>query len=82
MSHNAHRLPSRLKQRGKKELEQMNTSSPQITSRKKKRRPRFALEEHKQRSEKVCWLETHIWHAKRFKMRNLWGFKIVFEFKC
>ena len=24
----------------------------------------------------VRWLETHIWHAKRFHMASLWGHKI------
>lgn len=23
------------------------------------------------------WLETHIWHAKRFHMTNLWGYRIA-----
>jgi hypothetical protein len=23
------------------------------------------------------WLETHIWHAKRMKMENLWGYRLV-----
>lgn len=23
------------------------------------------------------WLETHIWHAKRAKMQNLWGYRLV-----
>ena len=22
------------------------------------------------------WIETHIWHAKRFHMEELWGFKV------
>ena len=23
------------------------------------------------------WLETHIWHAKRMHMENLWGYRLV-----
>ena len=23
------------------------------------------------------WLETHIWHAKRMRMGNLWGYRLV-----
>lgn len=23
------------------------------------------------------WLETHIWHAKRMKMENMWGYRLV-----
>ena len=25
---------------------------------------------------KEVWLETHIWHAKRFRMEDLWGYRI------
>lgn len=23
------------------------------------------------------WLETHLWHAKRMHMENLWGYRLV-----
>jgi hypothetical protein len=23
------------------------------------------------------WLETHIWHAKRARMQNMWGYRLV-----
>ncbi|EEB90981.1 hypothetical protein MPER_10737 [Moniliophthora perniciosa FA553] len=25
------------------------------------------------------WLETHIWHAKRMKMENMWGYRLTFS---
>lgn len=25
----------------------------------------------------VQWLETHIWHAKRMHMTELWGYRLV-----
>lgn len=28
-------------------------------------------------SEDKVWLETHIWHAKRMHMENLWGYRLV-----
>jgi len=28
-------------------------------------------------SGKILWLETHIWHAKRMHMENLWGYRLV-----
>ena len=34
----------------------------------------WRLAEH--RNGESRWLETHIWHAKRFHMSNLWGWKI------
>jgi len=41
------------------------------------RRPGYLLRDYERRQKKNVWLETHIWHAKRFKMVNLWGYKIV-----
>jgi len=23
------------------------------------------------------WLETHIWHTKRMRMENMWGYRLV-----
>ena len=23
------------------------------------------------------WLETHLWHAKRLRMENMWGYRLV-----
>lgn len=30
---------------------------------------------------KVKWLETHIWHSKRMKMCEKWGYKLVNIYK-
>lgn len=27
--------------------------------------------------ETKTWLETHIWHAKRMHMENMWGYRLV-----
>jgi len=35
------------------------------------------LEEYERRQRQHKWLETHIWHAKRMFMNNLWGYKLV-----
>ena len=35
------------------------------------------LEEYNRRKKKHAWLETHIWHAKRFKMTECWGYKMA-----
>jgi hypothetical protein len=24
-----------------------------------------------------AWLETHLWHAKRMHMENMWGYRLV-----
>ncbi len=46
-------------------------------SRKHRRRPGELLQEYNRRQAKNVWLETHIWHAKRFHMVNKWGYKVA-----
>ncbi|XP_070768153.1 ribonucleases P/MRP protein subunit POP1 [Enoplosus armatus] len=81
MSHNTKRLPRRLRdvanrmrekslQAGsKKKKEQAKNKS-----RKARRRHGNLLLEFNRRQRKNVWLETHIWHAKRFHMVKKWGY--------
>ncbi|XP_014210290.1 ribonucleases P/MRP protein subunit POP1 [Copidosoma floridanum] len=77
MSHNAKRMPRKLRNY---HLSQMSKSGlPPKTkrpSRKYRRRPKNLLSEYNRRQRNKLWLETHIWHAKRFKMIEKWGFKL------
>ncbi|XP_054476838.1 ribonucleases P/MRP protein subunit POP1 [Anoplopoma fimbria] len=79
MSHNTKRLPCRLRdlanrmrekslQGGKKKEEAKSKS------RKARRRHGNLLLEFNRRQRKNMWLETHIWHAKRFHMVKKWGY--------
>lgn len=78
MSHNPNRLPRihRLSHRA-----QMSKSGQPAKakrpSRKFRRRPQNLPLEYKRRSRECKWLETHVWHAKRFHMVNRWGFKLA-----
>lgn len=78
MSHNVKRLPRRLREA---HLNQMTKSGlpPKIKrpSRKYRRRPRNLLSEYNRRQRTKIWLETHIWHAKRFHMTEKWGYRIA-----
>ncbi len=40
-------------------------------------RPHYLLRDYIRRQRTYLWLETHIWHAKRMDMVNLWGYKLV-----
>ena len=80
MSHNPKRLPKRyraahINQMQKSGLENKPKKRP---SRKYRRRPVNLMNEYKRRKMKNVWLETHIWHAKRFKMKDMWGYKIPY----
>ncbi|KAM4735198.1 ribonucleases P/MRP protein subunit POP1 [Anableps anableps] len=81
MSHNTKRLPRRLRdvanrmrekslQAGSKKKKEPAKSK----SRKARRRHGNLLLEFNRRQRKNIWLETHIWHAKRFHMVKKWGY--------
>ncbi|GAA6098880.1 ribonucleases P/MRP protein subunit POP1 [Tachysurus ichikawai] len=81
MSHNSKRLPCRLRemaqrlleksqQAGKKEKKEQSKTK----SRRARRRHGSLLLEFNRRQRKNKWLETHIWHAKRFHMLKKWGY--------
>lgn len=81
MSHNTKRLPCRLRDVANR----MREKSLQAGSKKKKEEPkgrsRKARRQHgdlllefNRRQRKNMWLETHIWHAKRFHMVKKWGY--------
>ncbi|XP_071807706.1 ribonucleases P/MRP protein subunit POP1-like [Asterias amurensis] len=89
MSHDLRRLPKRLreseeramnkgasKKTGRGKEGDGETSAPAKRSRRHRRRPSNLREEYQRRQRSHTWLETHIWHAKRFKMAELWGHRL------
>uniref|UniRef100_UPI00358FCECE ribonucleases P/MRP protein subunit POP1 isoform X3 n=1 Tax=Myxine glutinosa TaxID=7769 RepID=UPI00358FCECE len=46
-------------------------------SRKARRQHRNLLEEYNRRQRHHVWLETHVWHAKRFHMKECWGYRLA-----
>lgn len=81
MSHNSKRMPRRLREAHKAQMaKSANGKKPLIKkrpSRKHRRRPRNLLSEYNRRQRNKIWLETHIWHAKRFHMIDKWGYRIA-----
>ncbi|XP_078254160.1 ribonucleases P/MRP protein subunit POP1 [Rhinoraja longicauda] len=77
MSNNVKRLPRRLREIAKKEMEKiahLKKEQSKSKSRKARRRHGNLLQEFNRRQRKNIWLETHIWHAKRFHMVKKWGY--------
>lgn len=73
MSHNSKRLPRRLREKHLNQLVKSGMPQKQKKpSRKQRRRTKNLFD--KQRNYK--WLETHIWHAKRFHMVERWGYRL------
>ncbi|XP_063735349.1 ribonucleases P/MRP protein subunit POP1 isoform X3 [Eleginops maclovinus] len=81
MSHNTKRLPCRLREVANRMREKSLQAGPKkkkeqakSKSRKARRRHGNLLMEFNRRQRKNVWLETHIWHAKRFHMVKKWGY--------
>ncbi|KAG0244945.1 hypothetical protein BGW41_005544 [Actinomortierella wolfii] len=77
-SHNIKRLPVRLRERAKREVEVepvKNNKKPD--NRYKRRRHGTLKQEYLRRQGTKRWLETHIWQAKRMKMVDIWGYKLA-----
>ncbi|XP_049873943.1 ribonucleases P/MRP protein subunit POP1 [Pectinophora gossypiella] len=78
MSHNCKRLPRKLREGHLEQLKKSGLPPKQKRpSRKYRRRPANLLEEYNRRQKRNIWLETHIWHAKRFHMIERWGHRLA-----
>ncbi|KAG0723408.1 Ribonucleases P/MRP protein subunit POP1 [Chionoecetes opilio] len=75
VSSNPRRLPRCLRDRHMREGGG-NTKQSRRPRRKYRRRPSNLLQEYNRRQKEYVWLETHIWHAKRFHMRRQWGYAL------
>ncbi|OAW00120.1 hypothetical protein PTTG_05957 [Puccinia triticina 1-1 BBBD Race 1] len=80
-SHFVRRVPTKLRPKARFE---MKNDKPKILSKSVK--SKLSLKEHKNRDRTKTllkrqvekkWLKTHIWHAKRTKMTDLWGFRLA-----
>ncbi|XP_065333173.1 ribonucleases P/MRP protein subunit POP1 [Cloeon dipterum] len=79
MGHSSKRIPrSILDLHLKQQAKSGAPKKMKMPSRKHRRRPKNARTEFERRQEGVNrWLETHLWHAKRFRMVTRWGFKLA-----
>ncbi|XP_018411660.1 PREDICTED: ribonucleases P/MRP protein subunit POP1 [Nanorana parkeri] len=77
MGHDVKRLPRRLREMAKREMEKsVHQKKEQSKSkcRKARRRHGNLQLEFNRRQRKNIWLETHIWFTKRFHMVKKWGY--------
>ncbi|XP_036904149.1 ribonucleases P/MRP protein subunit POP1 [Sturnira hondurensis] len=77
MSHNVKRLPRRLREIAQKEAEKAVHQKKEHSKNKCHKARRCHINrmlEFNRRQKKNMWLETHIWHAKRFHMVKQWGY--------
>lgn len=77
MSHNPKRLPRKYRQSHKAQMLKSGSAvKTKRPSRKYRRKASNLMKEYIRRQKKNIWLETHIWHAKRFHMIERWGYRL------
>ncbi|KAK2465239.1 hypothetical protein APHAL10511_002593 [Amanita phalloides] len=72
-SHDVRRVPRRLRSRARAEF-----SKSKLPKRGKTKRI-TRTEAFARRQRDKLWLESHIWHAKRMKMENMWGYRLAVQ---
>lgn len=82
MSHDPKRIPRRLRGVAEREIAKDKNLEKQVelhakrSRRIKRKAEKKASRLGNQEDREFKWLETHVWHAKRMKMENLWGFRM------
>lgn len=78
MSHNPKRLPRKYRQAHVAQMRKSGVATiGKRPSRKYRRKAGNLQLEYARRARKHTWLETHLWHAKRFHMVERWGYKLA-----
>ncbi|GAA5993403.1 hypothetical protein JCM11641_001169, partial [Rhodosporidiobolus odoratus] len=87
-SHNIRRLPTRLRNRARGEVPEGAAKPKRVTrgmvGRHRKKvglgwgvKKGMKKEMFLRRQQKKIWLETHVWHAKRMHMTEIWGHRLA-----
>jgi ribonuclease P/MRP protein subunit POP1 len=73
MAHNHYRIPVKLRLQALQDL--VGSEKPGVLERSKcrkhRRKLRYMMHLYEIRQRRYRWMETHVWHAKRFKMQNM-----------
>ncbi|KAF8272238.1 ribonucleases P/MRP protein subunit POP1-domain-containing protein [Lactarius quietus] len=77
-SHNVRRVPLRLRPKSRAEMDSRRRKilGPSLPKLGKSRRE-YRSDTFKRRQKDKKWLETHLWHAKRMHMENMWGYRLA-----
>ncbi|KAF5369289.1 hypothetical protein D9758_002524 [Tetrapyrgos nigripes] len=76
-SHDPRRVPVRLREKARAEMDPVK--KPKKASKKPGKQKRALLKSDKflKRQRDKSWLETHLWHAKRMHMEDMWGYRLA-----
>ncbi|KJA21170.1 hypothetical protein HYPSUDRAFT_67916 [Hypholoma sublateritium FD-334 SS-4] len=76
-SHDVRRVPLKLRERAAAEMDPARNKPPKKTKPKHGRAKQVSrTDSFLKRQVNKAWLETHIWHAKRMHMKDMWGYRL------
>ena len=78
MNHHMRRIPVFARLQALKSLTANAAKSKKMKYKKHRIKKLCKSMDFRRRQKNFRWLETHLWHAKRFKMIEKWGYKIPF----
>ncbi|KAG8925284.1 hypothetical protein FRC01_010406 [Tulasnella sp. 417] len=76
-SHDSTRVPVRLREKARAEMDPAKKRKKLNALPKRGKTDIGRTAKLLKRQQDKTWLETHIWHAKRMKMENLWGHRLA-----
>ncbi|KIM43164.1 hypothetical protein M413DRAFT_443976 [Hebeloma cylindrosporum] len=77
-SHDVRRVPLRLRDRARAEMDPIRKKAlGRAMPRGAKNRRIDPTASFLKRQRNKTWLETHLWHAKRMHMENIWGYRLA-----
>ena len=85
MAHNHYRIPVRIRLQALQELggSEKPGKLKRSKCRKHRRKLRYLLHLYEIRQKRFRWMETNVWHAKRFKMANInWNMGLSVPLNC
>ncbi|KAI0314024.1 POP1-domain-containing protein [Amylostereum chailletii] len=79
-SHDVRRVPLRLRNRSRAEIDTMKRKAlgRSLPKRGKANKEQRSVSFQRRQVDKK-WLESHLWHAKRMKMDNMWGYRLAVQ---
>ncbi|KLO07616.1 POP1-domain-containing protein [Schizopora paradoxa] len=78
-SHDVRRVPARLREKARAEMDPPKKQARKRVPQMGKSKQISRTEDFLLRQKDKTWLETHIWHAKRMKMENMWGYRLAVQ---
>ncbi|KAH9847891.1 POP1-domain-containing protein [Lenzites betulinus] len=77
-SHDIRRVPLRLRDKARAEMDPARREAPGRSIPKRSKHKLISRStQFLSRQKDQTWLETHIWHAKRMHMDNMWGYRLA-----